>query len=117
MHIGTVWTGNSLSRQEYLGVLSLFVCHERGEPMTSHPKDLPREELMLAADEAIRRYPGAIVHFKFTCQHCGHRCTLAAPTWLYERGKCNECGQLTTITHGGFSLLLSFGSEDSHAKP
>lgn len=81
----------------------------------SHPKDLSREELMLAADEALRRYPGSKVHFKFTCQHCGHRCMLADENTLWESGECNQCGQLTTITHGGFSLLLSMG--DTHAKP
>jgi hypothetical protein len=71
----------------------------------SPPKDLPRDELMLAADEALRRYPGSVVHFKFTCEHCGERCMLSDENTLWEDGECHKCGKLTPITQGGFMLL------------
>ncbi len=38
--------------------------------------DLPRDELMKLASDTLQQYPGAEVHFKFTCSHCGERCTL-----------------------------------------
>jgi len=72
--------------------------------MTS-PKDLPRDELMQLADDALKRYPGATIHFKFTCEHCGHRCMLSDTLW--ENGECDECGQTSPITQGGFSLWLN----------
>lgn len=71
------------------------------------PKDLPREELMRLADQTLRTYPGSQVHFKFTCAHCGRRCTLAEPNRLYERGECDGCGKETEIKAGGFSLDLT----------
>jgi len=70
------------------------------------PKDLPRQELMELAAETLRKYPGSEIHFKFTCTHCGARCTLADANRLYERGECGDCGKLTTITKGGFRLDL-----------
>jgi hypothetical protein len=66
--------------------------------------DLPREELMKRAQEAIRQIPGAIVHFKFTCPKCGERCTFTEPNALYENGECCKCGHDAPVTKGGFSL-------------
>ena len=70
------------------------------------PKDLPREELMKLASETLERYPGAVLYFKFTCQHCGTRCTLQDPGMLYETGICYECSRETPITHGGFMVVM-----------
>lgn len=72
------------------------------------PQDLPREELMQLAHETLVQYPGAEIHFKFTCGHCGTRCTLQEPNTLYESGECFECGKLTPITHGGFMVAMQF---------
>jgi hypothetical protein len=72
-------------------------------------KDLPREELMKSATEAIANCPGAEVYFKFTCAHCGERCILLEPNKLYERGECHKCGQETVIDEGGY--MLSFKLE------
>lgn len=79
------------------------------------PKDLPREELMKLADETLKRYPGAVIHFKFTCSYCGARCTLTDPNVLYESGQCYSCGHDTTITQGGFMIMtqLKEGEDDS----
>jgi hypothetical protein len=73
----------------------------------NQPKDLPRDELMQLADETLKRYPGATVHFKFTCGYCGHRCMLSDPNTLWENGECDECGRTSPITQGGFSLWLN----------
>jgi hypothetical protein len=62
---------------------------------------------MKLADEALQRYPGAIVHFKFTCAHCGERCMLQEPNRLYEKGICHKCGKETVIERGGFALIYS----------
>jgi len=70
--------------------------------------DLPRDELMKLASDALQQYPGAEVHFKFTCSHCGERCTLEDPNCLYESGICHQCGQETVITKGGFLLALKY---------
>jgi hypothetical protein len=77
------------------------------------PKDLPRDELIMAANDALNRYPGCVVHFKFTCDNCGRRCTLSDPNTLYEQGECDQCGHLTPITQGGFSLWLNSSLEKS----
>ena len=69
------------------------------------PRDLPRHELMKLADEAIKRYPGSYVHFKFTCQNCGERCLLQEKNKLYEKGICHKCEQETVIDRGGFALF------------
>jgi hypothetical protein len=71
------------------------------------PLDLPRAELQQRAEEALRRYPGAQVYFKFTCVHCGERCTLTEPNVLYEKAECFKCGHETVITKGGFSLHIN----------
>jgi rRNA maturation endonuclease Nob1 len=78
--------------------------------MNPKPRDLPRDELIIAADEALKRYPGSEIHFKFTCEHCGRRCMLADPNCLYERGICDNCGKETVISQGGFTLITSINS-------
>lgn len=70
--------------------------------------DLPRKELMKAADEAKLRYAESDpeIHFKFTCQHCGERCTLSKANTLHENGECYKCGKETKIERGGFMMQL-----------
>jgi len=71
------------------------------------PNDIPREELMRRAEQCLVEFGDlAEVHFKFTCEHCGERCTLTEPNKLYEKGECNSCGKETTITRGGFMLQM-----------
>jgi hypothetical protein len=71
--------------------------------------DLPREELMAAADEALATATerSARVYFKFTCERCGARCMLSEPNVLYENGECCECGHVTKIERGGFTLEMT----------
>ena len=78
------------------------------------PQDLARDELMQLATETRQRYlgQGAVIHFKFTCEHCGERCTLQEPNVLYEFGECFQCGRETEITHGGFALALGYDSAE-----
>ena len=79
------------------------------------PQDMPREELMALASETLKRYrgQGATVYFKFTCEHCGERCTFQQPNALYETGECHKCGASTEITHGGFMLILGDATEET----
>lgn len=68
--------------------------------------DLTRNELVKAAEEAVRHWGGHVdVHFKFTCAWCGERCMLQEPNKLYENGECHRCGKETPITYGGFCLV------------
>lgn len=68
--------------------------------------DLPREELMRLADQAVTESGGFWdVHFKFTCEHCGHRCMFQEPNMLFENGECSECGKKTEVKYGGFTLV------------
>ena len=71
--------------------------------------DLPRKELMLAANEAMLKYAESDpeIHFKFTCEKCGERCTLSKANMLYENGECYKCGHETKIKKGGFMLKLN----------
>lgn len=71
------------------------------------PKDLPKDELFAKAEEVLARYgEKAEVYFKFTCTHCGQRCTLEKPNYLPKYGECFKCGQDTEIKEGGFMLML-----------
>jgi len=73
------------------------------------PGDLPRLQLAALANQEIERYGGpdkCHVNFKFTCSHCGARCSLVEPNTLYEEGECCVCHGSTTITHGGLALHL-----------
>jgi hypothetical protein len=75
------------------------------------PKNLPREELLKRAQEAIDLFEQqgnpAHVNFKFTCEKCGARVALCEPNMLYENGECYKCGHITKITHGGFTLSVN----------
>lgn len=68
---------------------------------TAH--DLPRVIAMERAEQLARE--GWTVHFKFTCAHCGQRCTLRDQNTLYERGECFKCGQETVLDNVGFVIL------------
>jgi transcription elongation factor Elf1 len=67
--------------------------------------DLPRAELMRQAQE-VRQRTGADIYFKFTCLHCGERCTLADANTLHARGECHACGKETTIRKGGYMVSI-----------
>jgi len=68
--------------------------------------DLPRVELLKLAQTAAAASPVPVnVHFKFTCEHCGERCTLSEPNMLRERGECYNCLKETAISYGGFMLV------------
>jgi hypothetical protein len=71
------------------------------------PHDLPRDDLLKLAQYALRDgggFENATVYFKFTCRHCGTRCTLTEPFLLREKGECCECGKVTVIEYGGLAL-------------
>ena len=72
------------------------------------PKDFDRHEIMRMADEAIRKAQGhARIYFKFTCQHCGKRCTFSEPNKLYASGECYACNKTTQVQAAGFLLMLT----------
>lgn len=69
--------------------------------------DLPREELLKAAQEQTGphgQWPGGEVLFKFSCSHCGERCTFQEPNQLFENGECHVCGKSTKVEYGGFAI-------------
>ena len=69
--------------------------------------DLLRDEIVRFAEETIASYGGAAkVYFKFTCGHCGTRCTLKEANTLYEKGECVGCGKETVIERAGFLLVI-----------
>lgn len=74
------------------------------------PTDLPVQELLDSASEVRQRGKGHVdVHFKYTCENCGTRQTLAEPNTLFEYGECEECGHHTRITKGGYTVILKMG--------
>jgi hypothetical protein len=79
----------------------------------SHYNDLPREELLRAADRAIMEFTGANqvaqVRFKFTCEKCQTRCTFTEPNMLFETGDCSVCGHTTVVKEGGFLMEIKIG--------
>jgi hypothetical protein len=74
------------------------------------PIDLERDELLKFADDTLKDFAKsgvtAIVYFKFTCEHCGERCTFDEPNLLFENGECHACGKMTVIKKGGFMVSL-----------
>lgn len=72
------------------------------------PKDHPRDVVLQVARDVVARYKGrAEVYFKFTCPHCGERCTFDKPNVLYQRGECFACGVESPIEEAGFLLLIN----------
>jgi hypothetical protein len=80
-------------------------------PTINKHNDLPREELLARAQKAMDECAAANpeVHFKFTCQHCGERCTLCDANKLWKYGECHVCGKETKIDKGGFMLQMNLG--------
>ena len=79
-------------------------------PKKHPPTNYPRDVIMRMAGEAINNNGGpqhARVHFKFTCQNCGTRCTFSEPNQLFERGECCNCGFDNVVLEAGFSLEIS----------
>ena len=70
------------------------------------PKDLPREQLAAVAEKALASGGRSKVYFKFTCRHCGTRCTFAEPNVLFEVGECNAGGKPSPVDEGGFMMVL-----------
>lgn len=77
------------------------------------PTNKPRKELLRLARAAIKQFEAegvaVEVHFKFTCEKCGTRCSLTEPNTLYESGDCHACGHRTQINQGGFALHIKMG--------
>jgi hypothetical protein len=74
------------------------------------PTNYPRAEIMKMADQAIRTHGGpnfARVYFKFSCAHCGERCTFDEPNKLHEQGECWKCHGLTDVVEAGFALHMT----------
>jgi hypothetical protein len=71
--------------------------------------DLPIEELVDRATKQIQQDINdgiyTDVYFKFTCEHCGARCTFQEPNKVYEHGECAECGKQTVVTVGGYTTV------------
>lgn len=78
-----------------------------GKAFPPRKGDLPRDELLKAAQEAVDQ-GASKVYFKYTCRSCGARCVLDEPNMLRESGECYKCGAVTQIGHGGFMVLFDF---------
>ena len=79
-------------------------------------KDKPRAEVIEQAEVIIREsHDRAKVYFKFTCEHCGQRCTLTEANTLPEKGECFLCGHETELTRAGFMLVLEMSKEAREA--
>lgn len=82
-----------------------------------HIKDLPRAEVIEMANNAIQNGKGRTkVYFKFTCQHCGQRCTFADMNVCHVEGECFKCGKMTEVKEAGFMLVLDMPGKPSRGK-
>jgi hypothetical protein len=73
-------------------------------------RDYPLEEIIKQADERINQLGGkAYVQQKWTCRHCGSRQTMETKNAFYRKGRCEECGELTTIDKCNY--LLAIGTD------
>lgn len=66
--------------------------------------DYPFDEVTAEAEKLVAQ--GAMVHQKFTCQHCRVRQTMEEPNTFYTSGRCEECGGITDIKARGCNYLL-----------
>ena len=73
------------------------------EVMVQAP-DKPWNELIELANTAVKQ--GWTLFFKFTCEHCGERQTFDVPNVLYTKGKCEECGHITSLVGRGGGMLI-----------
>lgn len=76
------------------------------------PGDLSPKQIKELAERAILDMGGPSqceVHFKFTCQWCGTRCTFIEPNVIFESGECLKCQKTTLITLVGFSVHIKIG--------
>jgi hypothetical protein len=75
--------------------------------------DLPRDQIQVKAQDIIDMYTlqgvDVDLHFKFTCEHCGQRCTFNEKNTLWEDGECFACGKKTEVNFAGFSLHIHLG--------
>lgn len=69
--------------------------------------DYPKEELIKKASDLLKQSPKAKVHFKFTCCHCGERCTMVEENTWRDWGECHVCGKLTEVTQGGLAVFFT----------
>ena len=79
--------------------------HTVRRKVTKH-HDLSREQAIEQTNDLIAQ--GWDVHFKFTCESCGERCTLKDVNSLYEYGECFSCGHETKLDRVGYLLVKSF---------
>lgn len=70
-------------------------------------RDKPRAEVLAMAEKAIA--DGMTIHFKFTCDKCGERCTLDEPNKIYDNGTCCVCGHETPMNMIGMVAIMSRG--------
>lgn len=79
------------------------------------PGDLTRDELVESANKVVAESGVPVnVLFKFTCEHCGERCTFQEPNKLYEKGECHRCGKETVVKRGGYALEYHFDKPKTH---
>lgn len=88
--------------------------------MEKHPPregDLPIDLLVRnAARVRERDHERGIetdILFKFTCEHCGERCTLEKPNTMFEKGECFKCGKETVLQYGGYTTVSKFPPKGS----
>jgi PHP family Zn ribbon phosphoesterase len=74
--------------------------------MSNKCQDLPVKELVERAKIWIDN--GWVVYFKWTCEKCGSRQTFEEPNTIFKYGKCEECGYITEIKKGGFTVVKLF---------
>lgn len=76
------------------------------------PHDYPRDVICEMANNVMWNSGGtATIHFKFTCPHCGERCTFEEPNKLFELGECFKCGANEPVFRAGYMVKFTFGKE------
>lgn len=76
--------------------------------------DLTHDAAIEMANGLVAR--GATVHFKFTCERCGARCTFSEPNTIYRNGECMDCGWATNDIPG-YGLLVIFEKDPEPVSP
>lgn len=64
----------------------------------------PFKDVIATAIERMKA--GNKIHLQFNCAKCGEKQTFDEENFLSEKGKCEECGHITSLKDDGCNLLV-----------
>lgn len=73
--------------------------------------DYPIDAVIKQANDRVLKSGIGYIHQKWTCKHCGSRQTMGEKNIFYRSGRCEDCGQVTIISHCNYVAILGRGPD------